>query len=67
MRLFAVTVNFFFFFPTLAGGPNCLILLTISLGRRTIANRRDAWQGERRNFFGRCHSSQAIAYSDSCV
>ena len=38
MRLCAVTVNFFFCFTACLSGPNCLILLTISSGRRTIAN-----------------------------
>jgi hypothetical protein len=48
MKRLARFVNFYFCSIVDFDDPNCLFLLTISLGRRTIANRRSDWQG----FFG---------------
>ena len=65
MERFAHFVNLYFYRTAVSGGPNCLILLTISLGRRTIANRRDPWQGGARISFRRGQSNQSIGSQDS--
>ena len=51
MERFAHFVNLYFYRTAVSGGPNYLILLTISLGRRTIANGSGRWQAV---FFAAC-------------